>query len=70
MATQEVLNFWEQAAAQGISVTVSSGDSGSAGCDDPNTEDLGDLGLQVNGLGSTPLQHRGRRNGFQSELHQ
>ncbi len=29
----EIFNFWEQAAAQGISVTVSTGDSGAAGCD-------------------------------------
>jgi hypothetical protein len=51
---QEVLNFWQQAAAQGISVTVSTGDSGSAGCDDPNTETQATVGLQVNGLASTP----------------
>ncbi|HEY3988397.1 MAG TPA: protease pro-enzyme activation domain-containing protein [Acidobacteriaceae bacterium] len=51
---QEILNFWEQAAAQGISVTVSTGDSGSAGCDDPNSETTAAVGLQVNGLASTP----------------
>jgi trimeric autotransporter adhesin len=51
---QEVLNFWQQAAAQGISVTVSTGDSGSAGCDDPNSETEATVGLQVNGLASTP----------------
>ena len=51
---QEILNFWEQAAAQGISVTVSTGDSGSAGCDNPNTETSATQGLQVNGIGSTP----------------
>ncbi|HEY2001175.1 MAG TPA: protease pro-enzyme activation domain-containing protein [Acidobacteriaceae bacterium] len=51
---QEILNFWEQAAAQGISVTVSTGDSGSAGCDDANTEPQATVGLQVNGLASTP----------------
>ena len=32
--------LWEQAAAQGITVLVSSGDNGSAGCDDPNSEDF------------------------------
>ena len=52
---QEILNFWEQAAAQGISVTVSTGDSGSAGCDDSNTEGSAAFGLQVNGLASTPF---------------
>ncbi|HTJ29067.1 MAG TPA: S53 family peptidase, partial [Acidobacteriaceae bacterium] len=46
--------LWEQATAQGISVTVSSGDSGSAGCDDANTQTEAYYGLQVNGLASTP----------------
>ena len=47
-------NMWEQAAAQGISVVVSAGDSGSAGCDDENTVSTAQLGLEVNGLASTP----------------
>ena len=47
--------MWEQAAAQGISVTVSSGDSGSAGCDDPNKQTQADFGLMVNGIASTPF---------------
>lgn len=51
---QFILNMWEQAAAQGISVTVSSGDSGSAGCDDENSETAATQGLAVNGYGSTP----------------
>jgi hypothetical protein len=51
---QELLNFWQQAAAQGISVTVSTGDSGSAGCDNPNTEITATQGLQVSGFASTP----------------
>lgn len=46
--------LWEQAAAQGISVTVSAGDAGSAGCDDANTQMEAYYGLQVNGLASTP----------------
>jgi hypothetical protein len=50
----QILNAWEQAAAQGITVTVSSGDSGSAGCDDMNTETVATQGLAVNGLASTP----------------
>jgi trimeric autotransporter adhesin len=44
---------YEQAAAQGITVTVSSGDSGSAGCDADNLT-AASQGLAVNGLGSTP----------------
>ena len=47
-------SIWKQAAAQGISVTVSTGDSGSAGCDDPNSEQEAYYGLQISGLASTP----------------
>ncbi|MGC2696060.1 MAG: protease pro-enzyme activation domain-containing protein [Candidatus Angelobacter sp.] len=45
--------LWAQAAAQGITAFVSAGDSGAAGCDDPN---LVNVGTQqgVNGLASTP----------------
>ena len=50
----QILNAWEQAAAQGITVTVSSGDTGSAGCDDRNTETVASQGFAVNGLASTP----------------
>lgn len=51
---QYVYDIWQQAAAQGISVTVSSGDSGSAGCDNPNSETYAQYGLAVNALASTP----------------
>ncbi len=47
-------NLWQQAAAQGITVSLSSGDSGSAGCDDPNTQTAAVGGLAVSGLASTP----------------
>lgn len=43
--------LWEQAAAQGISVFVSTGDNGSAGCDDPGAP--AQYGLNVNGIAST-----------------
>ncbi|MGA7155437.1 MAG: Ig-like domain repeat protein [Acidobacteriaceae bacterium] len=46
-------SLWQQAAAQGISVFVSSGDSGAAGCDSPSAPAQG--GLQVNGIASTPF---------------
>ncbi len=46
-------NLWQQAAAQGITSFVSSGDSGAAGCDAP-TETSATQGLGVNGLASTP----------------
>ncbi|MGB6192679.1 MAG: S53 family peptidase, partial [Terracidiphilus sp.] len=49
--TQFYSTLWEQAAAQGISVFVSSGDSGAAGCDDPSAP--AQYGLAVNGLAST-----------------
>ncbi len=45
--------IWAQAAAQGISVFVSSGDDGSAGCDDPGGPAR--YGLNVNGIASTPF---------------
>ncbi|HVJ07391.1 MAG TPA: protease pro-enzyme activation domain-containing protein [Acidisarcina sp.] len=51
---QYISSLWEQAAAQGISVTVSTGDSGSAGCDDPNAVTVASKGLGVNGLASSP----------------
>lgn len=47
------VEWWEQAAAQGISVTVATGDSGSAGCDG-GTEVKARFGLAVNGAASTP----------------
>ena len=53
-------SLWEQAAAQGITAMVSSGDNGSAGCDlvgPSGSESIGyvaDEGLQVSGLASTP----------------
>ncbi len=44
----------QQAAAQGITYVVATGDSGSAGCDDPNTQKTATHGLSVNMLASTP----------------
>jgi subtilase family serine protease len=46
--------LWQQAAAEGITVSVSAGDNGSAGCDDPNTETSAADGIAVSGLASTP----------------
>jgi len=51
----QILGMWQQAAAQGISVTVSTGDSGSAGCDNVNAvPGVASNGLAVSGLASTP----------------
>src|SRR5207245_11287406 len=49
--------LWEQAAAQGITVTVATGDSGSAGCEDQNAPppNAATTGLQVSGFASTPF---------------
>jgi Pro-kumamolisin, activation domain/Bacterial Ig-like domain (group 3) len=47
-------SLWEQASAQGITVIVSAGDSGSAGCDDFNTQQTAMQGLAVSGFASTP----------------
>jgi pseudomonalisin len=44
--------LWAQAAAQGITAFVSSGDSGAAGCDPSGA--VSGTGLGVNGLSSTP----------------
>jgi hypothetical protein len=46
--------LWEQAAAQGQTVLVSSGDNGSAGCENAATQFAAIYGLQVNGFASTP----------------
>jgi pro-kumamolisin-like protein/Big-like domain-containing protein len=48
-------NLWEQAAAQGITAVISSGDSGSAGCDSDSQTTPATQGLAVNGLASTPF---------------
>ena len=45
--------LWQQAAAQGITVFVSSGDNGAAGCDSPSAPSA-THGRAVNGLCSTP----------------
>ena len=50
---QAFYQFWEQAAAQGISVAVSSGDTGSANCD-AQGQSTSYNGLAVNGFSSTP----------------
>ncbi|MFC4529093.1 VCBS repeat-containing protein [Dyella halodurans] len=45
--------IWEQAAAQGVTVFVSSGDAGSAGCDQNEKAAL--FGINVNAMASTPF---------------
>lgn len=47
-------SLWQQAAAQGITVLVSTGDAGSAGCDNDNTQSFAYRGQAVNGFASTP----------------
>ena len=51
-------SMWQQAAGEGITVLVSSGDNGAAGCDivevnGPPTQPA-EFGLEVNGIASTP----------------
>ncbi len=48
-------SLWEQAAAQGITVMLSAGDGGSAGCDNFDTASVAAEGLAVSGLASTPF---------------
>jgi len=50
--------LWEQASAEGITVSVASGDTGSAECDPappPADQNAATLGLAVNGFASTPF---------------
>ena len=49
--------LWQQAAAQGITVFISAGDSGAAGCDNFNAASPApaQYGLQVSGFASTPF---------------
>jgi hypothetical protein len=46
--------LWQQAAAEGITVIVASGDSGAAGCDGAESASPAVGGLTVNGVASTP----------------
>jgi len=63
-------SLWQQAAVQGITALISSGDSGAAGCDSPSESSAGG-GLAVNGLcssiysvcvGGTEFQEGGNPN--------
>jgi hypothetical protein len=50
-------SLWQQAAAQGITVVISAGDNGSAGCDPAQNAaniDAAALGLGISGIASTP----------------
>ena len=47
--------LWEQAAAQGITVMLSTGDGSSAGCDNFDAGGPATLGLAVSGFASTPF---------------
>lgn len=47
--------LWEQASAQGITVAVAAGDSGSAGCDPSTDPDAATQGAAVSGTASTPF---------------
>jgi hypothetical protein len=47
-------SLWGQAAAQGMTVMVATGDAGPAGCDNFDTESVATEGLSVNAIASTP----------------
>ena len=51
---QEIAGWWQQAATQGITVVVSTGDDGSAGCDIPGQAHFATTGLNVSGFSTTP----------------
>ncbi len=46
--------LWQQAAAEGITIAVASGDAGPAGCDNSGSETAATNGLAVSGTASTP----------------
>jgi subtilase family serine protease len=46
--------LWQQAASEGVSVFVASGDGSAAGCDDFDTGEYAVDGIAANGLASTP----------------
>jgi subtilase family serine protease len=51
-------SLWQQAAAQGITVVISAGDNGSAGCDpgaNAANQDAAANGLAISGIASTPF---------------
>ncbi|HXY04050.1 MAG TPA: S53 family peptidase, partial [Terriglobales bacterium] len=52
---QGVASLAEQAAAQGISYFVASGDAGAEGCDDPNAETVATGPISVSLLAATPF---------------
>jgi subtilase family serine protease len=56
--SKDSVGEWAQAAAEGITVIVATGDTGSAGCDTDatgvTTEQPAQFGLAVNGVASTP----------------
>jgi len=54
-AAQAFAALAEQAAAQGITYLVASGDSGAEGCDDPGAETIATGRLSVNILAATPF---------------
>jgi pseudomonalisin len=53
-ANAYVNSLWQQAASEGVSVFVSSGDGGPAGCDNFDTATYAAAGIAANGLASTP----------------
>jgi hypothetical protein len=51
-------SMWQQAAAEGITVVISAGDNGSAGCDPglpPANQNAATQGLAISGFASTPF---------------
>jgi hypothetical protein len=50
---QTISQTWEQGAAQGITIVLSTGDSGSAGCDQNNPAGIAQNGVSVSILAST-----------------
>jgi len=55
VGTEFYYSLWAQAAAEGITPVVSTGDNGGAGCDDPGSGQFAQNGVAVSGIASTPF---------------
>ena len=55
VGTEFYYSLWAQAAAEGITAVVSTGDNGGAACDDPNSGLFAQNGFAVSGVASTPF---------------
>jgi Pro-kumamolisin, activation domain/Bacterial Ig-like domain (group 3) len=63
-------DLWQQAAAEGITVVVATGDNGAAGCDNQSLDTPAQNGLAINGAASTPYNLAVGGTEFNDSAHQ